>query len=356
VDPEPDRRSQTIAQLKEQAEWCRSMGSPLYAHLLDHAAADTEAGGVTWQVLEPHTVPGRRGSALALRLMAAVHRLVLTGAAPELAAYYPSVGGDPARGDAWPAFHALLESETERLRADAGRPCQTNEVGRCAALVVGFFEVAHRTRLPLRALEVGASAGLNLRWDHFRYGDGHTRWGDPGSPVDLDGLWDEPPAHLDAPLTVAARRGCDLHPLDPARDEDRLALQASVWADQVARFRRLRGALELAARVPATVDAAPLDEWVPARLAEDADGAATVVYHSIVEEYVPAPQLQRFHGAMRDAGARATDRAPLGWVRLEPLPGVRRHGLTVTVWPGGEDRVVAECGAHGTNVRRAFVA
>jgi hypothetical protein len=95
---------------------------------------------------------------------------------------------------------------------------------------------------------------------------------------------------------------------------------------------------------------------VPQRLAEEAPGVATVVYHSIVEEYVPAPQLQRFHSALREAGARASDRAPLGWVRLEPLPGIRQHGLTVTTWPGGEDRVVAHCGAHGTNVRRAFVA
>jgi hypothetical protein len=287
--------------------------------------------------------------------MAAVHRMVLTGAAPELAAYYPSVGGDPARGDAWPVFQALMEHQAERLRADVGRPCQTNEVGRCAALVVGFFEVAHRTRLPLRVLEVGASAGLNLRWDHFRYGDGRARWGDADSPVDLDGLWDEPPAHLDAPLAVASRRGCDLHPLDPAREEDRLALQASVWADQAARFQRLQGALALAARVPTTVDASPLHDWVPERLAEDAAGTATVIYHSIVEEYVPAAQLQRFHAALREAGARASARAPLGWVRLEPLPGIRRHGLTVTQWPGGDERVVAQCGAHGTNVR-AFVA
>jgi hypothetical protein len=355
MSDEGERRQQTVAQLTEQAEWCRLMASPLYASLLDRAAADVEAGGITWHVLEPHTIPGRRGSALALRLMAAVHRLVLTGFAPALAAYYPTVGGDPARGDAWPVFHALLESEAERLRADVARPCQTNEVGRCAALVFGFFEVAHHARLPLRVLEVGASAGLNLRWDHFRYGDGTARWGDAKSPVDLDGLWDEPPRHLDAPLTVASRRGCDLRPLDPARDEDRLALQASVWADQAARFRRLRGALELAARVPAAVDAASLVDWVPARLAEESDGLATVVYHSIVEEYVPAPELQAFHAALREAGARASVRAPLGWVRLEPLPGVRRHGLSVTLWPGGEDRVVAQCGAHGTNAR-AFMA
>ena len=346
--------AQTLAQLREQAEWCRLMGSGLYATLLDRAALDVEGRGITWRILEPHTVPGRRGAALALRLMAAVHRLVLTGDAPALARHYPSAGGDDA-SDAWPAFHDVLSAHEETVSAGVARPCQTNEVGRCAALIVGFLAAAHAARLPLRMLEVGASAGLSLRWDHFHYGDRVSGWGDPRSPVDLDGLWDEPPAHLDAPVHVASRRGCDPNPLDPASEEHRLALQASVWADQVARFRRLRGALELAARVPATVDQASVMQWLPQHLAEPAEGTATVVYHSIVEEYVPAGELAAFYRTMEDAGARASARAPLAWVRLEPQPGHKRHQLTLRLWPGGVERPLALSGAHGTNVRR-FVA
>lgn len=349
-----ERRQQTVLQLREQAEWCRLMGSPLYATLLDRAVHDLERQGVVWRILEPHTAPGRRGAALALRLMAAVHRLVLTGRAPALARHYPTAGGD-ASGEAWPAFHAMLTEHEQALREGVARPCQTNEVGRCAALIFGFLEAAHRTRLPLRLLEVGASAGLNLRWDFFRYGDVTARWGDAGSPVDLVGLWDELPAPLDAPLRVASRRGCDLVPLDPAAPETRLALEASVWADQMARFRRLEGALAVARRVPAPVDAAPLHEWVPARLAEDARGTATVVYHSIVEEYVPPAELAAFHAAVESAGGRATPDAPLAWVRLEPQPGQRRHVLTLQSWPGSGRTVLAVCGAHGSNVR-TFVA
>src|SRR5262249_12545632 len=159
-----DPRAQVALQLREQAEWCALMGSPLYADLLLRAAGDAEGGGAAWRVLETHVEPGR-GSALALRFMAAVHRLGLPGGAREVAAHYPSAGGRPG-GGVWAAFHATLLANEDALRALAGQPCQTNEVGRCAALVFGFLEAAHTLRLPLRLLEVGASAGLNLRWDH----------------------------------------------------------------------------------------------------------------------------------------------------------------------------------------------
>src|SRR5206468_409136 len=101
-------------------------------------------------------------SALALRLMAAVHRLVLEGKAPGLAPFYPSVGGTGPPGEAWPAFVSTLEAHPDEVIAGAARPCQTNEVGRSAALLLGFLEVARWKGLPFRLLELGASAGLNL--------------------------------------------------------------------------------------------------------------------------------------------------------------------------------------------------
>jgi hypothetical protein len=350
-----DPRQLLAGQLRDQAHSCAQMGSPLYGRLLRAAAEDAEAGGVLWTVLEPHVAPGR-GNAVALRLMAAVHRLVLTGRAPAVAAYYPSVGGDPGdpdSSDAWNAFRALLEASPEDVRAETARPCQTNEVGRCAPLMFGFLEVAARTRLPFRLLEVGCSAGLNLRWDRFLYSGGGAAWGPSDSPVDLSGFWTDAPPFAGAAVTVHERRGCDLHPLDPTTEETRLTLQSSVWADQVARFARLRGALELARQVPATTDAASLHEWLPGQLASARPGVATVVYHSVVDEYLPEPARRSFYATMEEAGARAEQDAPLAWVRLEPASSVREHAVTLTLWPGGEERRLAFSGAHGTGVRLA---
>ncbi len=174
--------------LRFQAISCARIGSPLYARLLGRAAADVEAHGPTWKVLRGHEQdPGP--SALALRLMGAVNRLVLAGEEPELAAIYDDGGsGDTA---AWPAFSEVLARRCETLRRLVDLPVQTNEVGRCAALLPDFLTVAAETGLPLRLLEVGASAGLNLHWDRYRYAAGAFSWGPGASPVtvafELDG-------------------------------------------------------------------------------------------------------------------------------------------------------------------------
>lgn len=349
-----DPRPLLAGQLREQAQACETMGSPLYAALLRSAAGDAEDGGPSWSVLRDHVRPGR-GDALALRLMAAVHRLVLTGRAPALARHYPSAGGDAGHEGAWGAFREVLSGQADEVGSLVTRRCQTNEVGRAAALLFAFLEVAGSTRLPLRVLEVGASAGLNLRFDRFRYGGGGASWGDPTSPVDLTGLWAEAPERWEAKLEVAARRGCDLEPVDPTSEEGRLSLAASVWADQLPRFARLRGALDLAARVPATVDAASLEAWLPEQLASPSPGAATVVYHSVVEEYLPDEARRGFHACLEEAGTRATADAPLAWLHLEPRSLLRHHGVHLVTWPGRRERLVATCGAHGQEARRVSV-
>ena len=49
-----------------------------------------------------------------------------------------------------------------------------------------------------------------------------------------------------------------------------------------------------------------------------------------------------------EAGERATARRPLARLALEP--GGELAELRLTVWPGGEERVLAHAGYHGTPV------
>lgn len=342
-------RDRTAAQLRTQARSCAAMGSPLYEVLLDRAADDCAAGGPTWTILSPHVASGR-GDALALRFMAAVHRLVLERRAPDLARFYPSVGGTGDVHGAWEVFKDTLAANVVTLTQDVRRPCQTNEVGRSAGLMVGFLHVTALTGLPLRLLEVGASAGLNLRCDRFRIGGGGAVVGDAGSPVDLSSHWKVPPPHAAGGIVVVDRRGCDRMPVDPTSAQGRLALTASVWADQRRRLERLRGALDLAARHPAPVDEASLDTWTAQQLQAAAPDAATVVFHSVVSEYLPDDVREGFVETLQSVGERATPDRPLAWVRLEPISALRHHGVQMTLWPAGDTVTLARCGAHGTDV------
>ena len=341
-----DPRSRVATLLAEQAGWCARLGSPLYHDLLSHAAADALSGGPVWRLLEPHAEdPGP--SALALRLMGGVHRLVLEGEAPELARHYPSVGGQPAEG-AWEAFRAAVQDHLGALRDLVCQPVQTNEVGRSAALLGGFLTVALETALPLRLLELGASAGLNLRWDRYFYQTPIGSWGDPASDVQLRGFLSEGRLPLEAPVEIIDRRGCDTHPVNPTTEEGRLTLLSFVWPDQAVRMDRVRGALITSRAVPATIDREDAGRWLDARLSP-IKGSTTVVFHSVVWQYLGSEAQERVRAIIEASGAAAGPEEPVAWLRMEP--GGDEAEVRLTQWPDGRERLLATTGFHGEGVR-----
>lgn len=321
------------------------IGSPLYAAVLEAAADDVEAHGPTWEILRGHE-EDPEFSVLGLRLLGAVNRRVLTGREPKLAEAYS--GGDGAV--AWPALREALAGNVAELRASVERPVQTNEVGRSAALLFGFLAVAGETQLPLRLLEVGASAGLNLRWDRFRYDADGFSWGSPGSAVglkfELEGR--TPAADLPATVEVASREGCDASPINPTTADGELTLLTYIWPDQVERIARMRAALEVAKTVPVALDHEPAASWAKRKLAEPTPGVATVIYHSIMSQYLSDEERAELFACVEDAGTRASDGAPLAWLRMEPVDD--RAAVELTLWPGGETRLVARAGYHGNPV------
>lgn len=334
--------------LEHQRRACLRAGSALYARLIEAVAADVAAGGACAEILGPHE-RDPFASALPLRFLGSVHRLVLEGRAPALAAHYPSVGGDPGPTLVADFLTTVAEARGDiEARLDDG--VQTNEVGRSAALAPGYVTVARRSGLPLRILEIGASGGLNLRWDHYWYDTGATTFGDPASPVRFVRSWTGPGPLPDLALDVEVveRAGCDRNPIDVTTDDGRLTLRAYLWPDQVDRRTRLEAAFAVAARVPATVEAADLGAWLEERLAEPVEGVATVVVHSIVWQYVSPEARDRMRAALVRAGERAAPRAPVAWLRFEPAGAV--GDLRLTWWPGGDETVLATAEYHGVPV------
>ena len=326
-----------------QAEWCGRLGSPLYELMLQRAADDLEAGGPVARTVEPYLDRPAR-FAHHLRLMGATHRLALTGDAAELAAHYPSTGGDGDHDAAWKAFVDLVTTREISLE----RAVQTNEIGRSAALLGGFLTIAAETGLGLRTLEIGASAGLNLRWDRFRYEARDWAFGDSASPVRVPCEYDGGRPPLPPRVWVIERAGCDPAPIDPTTDDGSLTLQSFVWPDQVERLELLRGAIEVARRTPATVDRAGAADWLDERLARERGGAATVVYHSIMWGYMSDEERERITRTIDAAGERAAATDPLAWLRMEP--GENQTDIRLTMWPGGDERVLATAGFHGRPV------
>ena len=343
-----------LGALRIQSEVCREFGSPFNGALLAHMAADLEAGGPVESLLAPWQGAPRRKifeDGAAIRLVNAFTHLAAGDEAPELTAVYPRDGspGDPDA--AWAVARAVIEGQHAQLIRFMGHEPQTNEVRRSACLLGGFLTVAAETGLPLRCFEIGASAGLNVSWDRFRYRLGEAEWGDPASPVLIPVDWSGPLPPLDARVEVMERAACDRRPTALSDPAQRRRLLACIWPDQFDRLERSRAAIDLALAKEVTVETADALAWTRARVAPQ-DGAATVLYHSIFWQYLPPETQASLREAIAAIGARATAKAPFAWLRMEPPPdNLATVELWLTSWPSGEERLLAEVHPHGVWVK-----
>jgi hypothetical protein len=339
-----------VEAFRTQARGCELAGSPIYAELLVRAAADVARGGLFADLVATYSgVPML--DALPLRVLGAVHAMVLGGRARALAAFYPSAGGVFEADAAWRALCEVCDANRDELRdAAATLRVQTNEVRRSAVLAPGFLRVAARTGLPLRIREIGSSAGLNLLFDRYRYQLGPHHFGDSASPLLLTTGWEGAAPDLAAPLHVADRRGCDVAPFDVRDPQHRLRLESFIWPEQLERLARLRNALEVAMREPPVIDTMPAGDFLDAQTAQRAEGVATVVFHSVMWWYVPEAERLRIADVMERAGKRASRYAPLAWLRMEGTR-LEETELRLRLWPDGTDTHLANAHWHGASVR-----
>jgi hypothetical protein len=336
------------------AELERDGRSRLYVELMRAAGQDADEGGIVATIFAGD--PLTPGSVPELRLLAALHHVVLSGGAPQLARYFPSAGGDAPPAEAWPVARRTLVEQAELVAELARRTVQTNEPGRCVALYGGLLWLTERHGLPIRLLEIGASAGLNLNVDRFRYVVDGAPLGDPASPLEFVEPWTgrpvAKPAAVAARLQIAERGGCDRAPIDATTHEGRLTLQSYIWPDEPERIARIGRAAAVAVRHPVEVQRRSAGAWLLERLGDARPAMLTVVWQSVVNQYLDAGERDTIRSAFASAAG-----GPLAWLTLEP-PAASGEGerfeLRCRERPedngSGVARLLAHAGYHGPPV------
>ncbi len=345
---------------------------PLYRRLCEGAADDHEVAARLAVARPDQRVPNL--------LLAAVHDVLLAGRADPLAAWYPSVTHRPRSvgvgdDDPWPAFRRLALDDPDVDRLLRTRATQTNEVGRCGALLPALAEIAADApgapaggARPLGLVEVGASAGLNLLLDHYgyRYRPGGVVAPDAALVIDVELRPTARPVDPFAGLAVnvppiAERVGLDRAPVDIGDPGQARWLVACQWPEQLERVHRARTALALAHGERPTVRRGDAVEDVSALLLGVGRHALPVVVATWVLAYLTEERQREFMavldrvGAERDLSAvfaEQPERVPGLPVPPRPDGGLdgRPTALVRLDWRGGQRRAqrLADMHPHGT--------
>ena len=233
--------------------------SPLYGEVLRGAASDPEVIGFLLTLPREKRQPN-------LFLAAARHLF-----------------GTPA---GWDQLRRCVLQDKDALRAVMlARSTQTNEPGRCAALLPVLAGLPE----PLALLEVGASAGLCLLPDFYGYDYGRTILG-PEAPRSTPPVF---PCTINATTPVPARpprvvwrAGLDLNPVDLSVPGEVDWLEALIRLEQTDRLARLRAAIKIAAEQKPRLVKGDLRTDLAALAREAPKDATLVIFHTAVLAYV----------------------------------------------------------------------
>lgn len=345
-----DDEDPMLGALLAQAKACNDIGSAMYTRLFHDLADDYADNGRTFAILAGRSARPIH-DAIPLRLAAAVHRIVLSGRDERLARHYPSVGGKPGH-DFTADFIAYMRDHIDEIDLALTQQVQTNEVGRSIVHLTMSHWLTTQDIATFDLLELGASAGLNLNFDKYYACSGQLRMGDSQSAVRFMGdYFTHTPNLPKTGAQVHRKRGVDISPLDVTQSEDETRLLSFFWPDQKARIERTRAAIEIAKVSPPLVDSASADIWLQQQLSRPFE-RATVVFHSIVWQYLGAGTQNGVREALASGAQRATPQTPLLWVRMEPAGPVA--DVQVDVWDGSSLEPIhsrlAEVGYHGQNM------
>lgn len=115
----------------------------------------------------------------------------------------------------------------------------------------------------------------------------------------------------------------------------------------ISKINRCPTTLETLARAAAVrVVRGDAAEFVERVLTKPSRGMVTVIFHTIVWQYLSEPTRSRIRAALESAADRPAD-APAAWVRFEGVGGAPPAKVIVTTWPGKQETVLAEGDFHG---------
>lgn len=320
-------------------EWFHN--SPLYQTLARTVASDASLLELAGQARSGQQPPNM--------LFGAIHLLVLRDPDLPFARFFASVRGDeaePPEGAAAELAAFCADHRDALVSILRSRLVQTNAPRRGVAVRLAMAEIARRVEVPVMFLEVGASAGIQLRFDRWAVETGGRRFGPAEAPLTLVTEWRgaAPVPDLDAIPPVRERLGVDLHPVDATDPDERLWLKALVWPEHRDRFAELSAALDAVAADPPPILAGDAIELLPAldgeRLPAD---IPLVVFHSMVRMHVPRDRRPAFDAAIAGLG----ERRPLFVIALEVYERERRWPLLTLTEPGGPARDLAAAEGHG---------
>jgi len=189
-------------------------------------------------------------------------------------------------------------------------------------------------------IDFGASAGLNLNLDRYRYQWGALSWG-PDSTVVL--RTEDRGANFDPrPIEVLSRVALDLDPIDPSDPDARMWLEALVWPEHHDRRERLRAALQVAVEYPPRTIAGDALATLGPTLDSLPPGEPAVVINSFILNQFP----HETRGRVGDIVRAARSRRPVYRVSVEWL-SKSTDAATIAVDDGNGLRVVGTTQPHG---------
>lgn len=321
-----------------QAVACHKLGSPFMGQLCTlFATRNWPAGQITDRAFAWNGDVGARAASVPLRIAGALHALVLGGHRSLKAVYPPTATDDDTL---WAAISDALITDAAFIDEWINSPPQTNEVRRCAALIPAGRWLADRYGLPIDVMELGASAGLNLMWDHFAVSVEDRNFGPQDPALTLRPEW-QGQLPLETTPIIASRKCVDLNPLNPQTDAQRL--RAYLWPDQPERRRLTDAAI---ACHTATVDQGDAIDWLAENIAPT-PGHLRMIYHTIAWQYFPLDVQAKGTALIEAAGQAATPLTPLAWFGMEADDNPAGAGLTLRLWPGNLKLNMGRADFHG---------